>query len=218
MLGRVSWALDVDGLDAMAYRDTRGPGLEVLTTLFAAVAARKDPKGKRDLAILRLLFDLGLRRGEIVELDVCRLSEQGISILGKGRLERETLTLPKVTRWALESWLAVYPAAGPFGAVRGPMFDDKPLFVSLDPGRHERLTGHGIYMILRTWSAMIGKIIRPHGIRHTAITKVLDETNGNTRIAQGFSRHRRADTLAHYDDARKDGRGEVAERISNLIP
>lgn len=212
MLGRVSWKLDVEGLDVTAYRDTAGPGLLTIQELLSAVEKRQDPKGKRDLAILRLVFDLGLRRGEVVGLNVEHVSDRGISILGKGRTEREILKLPPVTRAAMNGWLAIHP-----GNARG------ALFVSLDPATgglvHERLTGHGIYAILSAWSTHIDKKnIRPHGIRHTAITTYLEASNGNLRGAQSFARHRNANTTMRYDDNRLDVRGEAAVTVSRFLP
>jgi len=205
MLGRVSWEIDVEGLDAMAYRDTEGPGVETLEKLFALIEERQDAKGRRDLAILRLLFDLGLRRGEVVELDVIHLSERGVSVLGKGRRVRELLILPDVTRTALNAWLDVHPGGS-------------PLFVSLDPGAHERLTAHGLFAILAAWSASLDKSVRPHGIRHTAITSFLVASNGNIGAAQSFARHRNANTTMRYNDNRVNARGEAAVTVSGLIP
>jgi integrase/recombinase XerC len=52
-----------------------------------------------------------------------------------------------------------------------------------------RISGDGIHKILQTMGAKLGGIIRPHGLRHTAITAALDENNGNVRQAR---LHRRA--------------------------
>ena len=53
----------------------------------------------RDRAILRLSFDLGLRRGELASLDLEHLDlEAGtLAVLGKGQEERELLSLPSET-------------------------------------------------------------------------------------------------------------------------
>ena len=73
-LGRVAWAIDIPSPRAEAYRDTRGPGLEGWKSLLAAARKRATtPKGKRDLALVRLMHDLGLRRGEVVALDLADL-------------------------------------------------------------------------------------------------------------------------------------------------
>src|SRR5262249_17896909 len=70
VLGLVPWALDVDGVRAEKYRDTRGPGRQGFRRLLAALDGRSDAKGRRDRALVRLLFDLGLRRAEAVRLDL----------------------------------------------------------------------------------------------------------------------------------------------------
>src|SRR5262245_39414133 len=62
VLGLVPWALDVEGLRSETYRDTRGPGRQGFRRLLAVLEGRADAKGFRDRALLRLLFDLGLRR------------------------------------------------------------------------------------------------------------------------------------------------------------
>ena len=74
MLGVVTWQLDIPGVKARAYRDTKGPGLLAIRTMLeAATAQRNKVKAARDVALLRLLFDLGLRRAEVTALDLCDL-------------------------------------------------------------------------------------------------------------------------------------------------
>ncbi len=49
------------------------------------------------MAILRCLYDLGLRRAEVVRLDLEDLDLAGgtVGILGKGRTQKMKLTLPQ---------------------------------------------------------------------------------------------------------------------------
>lgn len=204
MLGMISWAVEVESLRSNPYRDTRGPGGAAVSAMLASAITRGDAKGLRDAAIVRLLHDCGLRRGEVVELDRDHYSAaRGLSLLGKGRREREWITLPPATRAALEAWLAVR------GAAAG------PIFMALDENhRGHRLTGGAVHMIVKQLGADVGVKARPHGLRHTAITSVLDKTNGNMRIAQRFSRHRDMQTLMLYDDARRDDAGAAAELIA----
>lgn len=204
MLGMVTWAIEVEGFDAESYRDTRGPGSEAVAKMLAHVAARKDAKGARDVALLRLLHDRVLRRGEIVSLDVEHYDpERGLSLRGKGRRERSWISLPAPAREALDAWLAVR------GSTPG------PLFIALDDlNRGHRLTGTSIYQIVRAVGTAVGVVARPHGLRHTGITTALDKTNGNVREVQKFSRHRDINTLLKYDDARTNKAGEIAELVS----
>jgi len=109
-LGRISWTLDVEGPRIEAYRDTRGPGLENWRKMLAKAGERaaEGPLGRRNLALIRLLHDHGLRRGEAVAMDLADvdLVEGRISIVGKGKLEPIALTLNDPTREALRAWVA----------------------------------------------------------------------------------------------------------------
>ena len=65
-------------------------------------------------------------------------------------------------------------------------------------------------------SAKISGRVRPHGLRHTAITALLDAGAG-LREAQRFSRHADPRTLMRYDDNRSDIAGEMARRVSDML-
>jgi len=141
ILGIIPFSLQVQNLPSSAYRDTRGCGKKGFRALLEEAATPKTPKkvGKciRDVAILRLLFDLSLRKNEVVTLDLehVDLVNSTVSILGKGKTERVKLTLPEETKKALSEWIKV----------RG----DKPgpLFYHLSPAIKERkrISGTGIY-------------------------------------------------------------------------
>lgn len=211
MLGRVGWTIDVESPRAERYRDTAGPGTAGWDRLWsAAVAAGDEAKARRDRAILRLLSDLGLRRGEAAALDLADVDLDadvpGVSIVGKGRTQSERLTLPAPTRRALAEWIAA----------RGT--EPGPLFVRLDPGAitRQRLTGESVRLLVAALSRAAGltKTVRPHGLRHHAITRALDLTHGNVRDVAQFSRHKDIKTLMVYDDRRKDVGGAIACMIA----
>ena len=164
--------------------------------------------GSRNTAILRLLFDLALRRGEVAQLDLADLDiDNGtIQVIGKGRDPKTTLTLPAATCGALRAWLMVR------GAQPG------PLFRNFDRARKgNRLTDGGIYRMVRNLGRKIGLVVRPHGLRHAAITKALDLTGGNVRSVQKFSRHRNMQTLMVYDDNRQNLAGTVSNLIAEAV-
>ena len=172
-------------------------------------ASRADAKGARDRAVLRLLHDLGLRRAEVVGLNAedLTMAARVISIIGKGKTEKEQLTLPEPTAMALKEWLAV----------RGD--EPGPLFVNFDrAGKHGRLSGRSVHRIVKRLGEQAGVMARPHGIRHTAITAALDRTGGDVRAVQKFSRHADLRTLQMYDDAREDLGGEVARLVADSQP
>jgi integrase/recombinase XerC len=92
-LGRCDFNLKhVKGLKSQAYRDTTGvePGVyrDAINTI-----DRTTPKGKRDYAIARLLWDNALRRVEIERLDLGDYQCPKLWIRGKGRGEKEAIDL-----------------------------------------------------------------------------------------------------------------------------
>jgi len=205
LLGMASFTLEVENLRVTPYRDTRGPGPDGFRLLMEA-AGEASAKALRDRAILRLLYDLALRRAEVVALNVSDVDFDlaRLTILGKGRRQVEALTLPDPTRTALAAWLAA----------RGP--SPGPLFVNFDrAGKGRRLTGAGLYLIIQTLGRKVGLTVRPHGLRHAGITAALDLTNGNLRAVQRYSRHKDPRILAVYDDNRTDIAGEVARLVAS---
>lgn len=204
-LGMVPWSLEVENLKAQAYRDTRGPGRQGFRRLMEEAGNRTDGKALRDLAALRLLHDLALRRAEVVALDLedVDLAAGTVAVLGKGRTQKQQLTLPEPTKAALSAWVSAR------GAEAG------PLFLNFDrAGKGERLTGTGLYLVVRALGKKAGLTVRPHGLRHAGITEALDLTNGNIRAVQRYSRHRDMRILNLYDDNRTDLGGDVARLVA----
>lgn len=208
MIGLVPWTLEIDGVPHENYRDTQGPGTKGVRFMLDKLESTPDHKTVRNRAILRLLFDVALRRAEVAALDIkdVDLSTRKIRVLGKGRSAQETLTLPQKTTAALEAWVKVRGA------------EDGPLFINYDRAhKGNRLTGTSIYRIIRDLGKQAGLAVRPHGLRHAGITAALDATGGDVRRVQRFSRHRDVRTLTIYDDRRKDDAGEIACLISETI-
>ncbi len=108
-LGLVTWPLEIANVRSRAYRDTAGPGNGGMRRLLAVAAAQSDPRmAARDLLLCRLLHDIGLRRGEMCALDLDDYdpATRRLMVLGKGRTEKEPVTLPMTTNAALLAWLA----------------------------------------------------------------------------------------------------------------
>jgi hypothetical protein len=63
----------------------------------------------------------------------------------------------------------------------------------------------------------LGGVIRPHGLRHAAITAALEETNGNVRATRECSGRASVEVPMKYDDNRKDIGGEVASKVIRRI-
>lgn len=122
------------------------------------------PKGVRDRAILGILLGCGLRRSECAALTCEHVQERDgrpciVDLEGKGRRGPRIRTVP-MPQWALrrlKAWLAMTN------------IDKGPVFVSLDqhgnPG--EKISGPGIYWILREYVRELGLDVSPHDMRRT---------------------------------------------------
>ncbi len=84
-------------------------------------------------------------------------------------------------------------------------------------GVGKRITGAGIFHIVRQLGNQAGLKVRPHGLRHTAITAALDAFNGDYRKTRAFSRHASLDTVRRYDDNRSDHAGQVEHALDAIL-
>ena len=204
----------IDGEKTKAYRDTRGTDLNHLKQLLA-LPDRSTLRGKRDYALLRLLCDNALRRAEVCALTVADFQpdEKRLAILGKGRTEKEFITLHPSSAAAV----AAYILASEHKEKQereGPLFltcDHRPQFAGTG------LTSNGLYEVVKTCGSKIGLKLSPHKLRHSAITVALDKTGGDVRRVQKLSRHVKLETLILYDDNRTDQQGEITMLLGDLL-
>jgi integrase/recombinase XerC len=210
-IGMVEWTLEVASVKVRRYRDTSGPGVEVVRAIADHVRSRDGVRAARDRALLALLYGQGLRRAEAVGLDVEHVDLAGtrIAVLGKGRMEREWVALSPSVAEALRAWLAVRPGEA-VGA----------LLIGWDGVRGTvsgRLSGRGVAKLTARWGlAAAGERVRPHGLRHGAVTALLDAGLTWAEVA-GFTRHADPSTLRFYDDNRKRRGNKAAARLAELV-
>ncbi len=208
--GFTTLRLEAKGEAREAYRDTAGPGLTTfLKMLDAARQQRNKHSATRDAAILLLAFGLGLRRAEIVAINIDNIDlETGrVMILGKGKAQAKPLTLTPELVEALGDWMHYRRCSE----------DHAPLFVSLSrASKDRRLTGDGVRKVIARIGNQVGAKVRPHGLRHTATTEALSRVGGDFRKVRSFSRHSSLDIIAVYDDARQDHAGQVAAILTGL--
>jgi integrase/recombinase XerC len=194
------------------YRDTAGPGLDGTRAMLAKARSQDRIKAARDAALIRLMFDLGLRRGEVCHLDLEDIdaANHRLWIKGKGRSQKEHRTLPPVTLACLNDWLALRSEAA--------IQTETALFIGLSGRTHgQRLTGRGLHHVIAGIGAQAGLKTRPHGLRHASITAALDMNNGDVRAAQLHARHADPQTTMRYDDNRRDLAGRVAQSLADAL-
>jgi site-specific recombinase XerD len=126
-------------------------------------------EGVRDRAILELFYDCGLRRQELVNLninDVDLLNLQ-IRVLGKGSKER-LVPLGRAAMQAVVNWLEKRKEFRPAGQP-----DETALFVN---PHGSRMTASQVYYRVRQYLKQVTEIDKahPHVLRHSFATHLLD--------------------------------------------
>jgi integrase/recombinase XerC len=201
---------DVKSVAVEIYRDTSGVDVESMRSILETCDL-DTVKGVRDYALIRLLWDNALRRGEVSGANVGDFDARSrkLWIKGKGRIDKSAINLNPVTVSAISDWLDI----------RGGVASSDPLFISLDHPNGERLQGRGIHQTIdrRSKQAGITKQMSPHRVRHSAITAYLDASGGDVRSAQGLSRHKNLNTLTRYDDNRHQHQGKATDVLADLL-
>ena len=184
--------------------------------------------GRRDRAILELLYASGLRVGELVALDREDLDLPGetVRVLGKGRKER-IVPVGSKARAALAAWIAASSEIqrGP-AALAGssqtvwarprtspaPVARDwgAPLFVNL---RGRRLTDRSVRRIVdaSVRRASLDRRISPHVLRHSFATHLLG-AGADLRAIQELLGHSSLSTTQKYTHVSIDRITEVYDR------
>ena len=209
---RCSWDLsDIEGEKVESYRDVSGASVAQVANMLQ-IPDQGTAKGKRDYAIMRLLWENALRRNELVSCNIKDFDQESrtLSITGKGRgSQKDIISLSEKTAEAVNEWLQA----------RGETDQEKPLFISLSNNqRGHRMTGTAVYNLIDTIARQAGidKQFSPHRIRHSAITAALEALNGDVTKVQQLSRHKSIQTVMIYNDRRKNEQGEVTNVLSAL--
>jgi integrase/recombinase XerC len=200
----------VPGEKVHRYRDTRGVDRETAATMLQ-LPDTSTVKGKRDASILRLLWELALRRAEVCRLERSDYDRSAgtLAVLGKGKgTQKVLMTLSERAMDALDDYIATRT-------------DDHPaLFLSCVrrlEGDPRPLTDVGLSHMVKHYARLAGVTgFSPHKWRHSAITAYLRATDGDVRGAQRLSRHSKLETLVVYDDGREDLQGRASRLLSEL--
>lgn len=159
--------------------------------LMDACASDPGPAGVRDAAIIGLMIAGGLRRAEVVALDVDHYDpETGeLRVTGKGEKQR-LVFCDNGAKDALTDHLALN------------VVEPGPLFTPINKGgriiRGQRMTDHAIYEMLRRRSEQANvRDITPHDLRRTCISILLGSVDLTT--VASFVGHAQVTTTARYD-------------------
>lgn len=193
-------AADVEAVRGSTLPAGRAISSGELRALFRACADDARPSGTRDAAVLALAYGAGLRRSEIVGLDVEHFdADTGALTIrrAKGRKDR-TAYVANGALDALRDWVRIR------GTEPGPLF--WPVNKSGRVVPH-RLSDQAIYGVMRRRAAEAGVApFSPHDCRRTFVGDLLDSGVDLVTVKE-MAGHANVQTTARYDR-----RGEAAKR------
>jgi integrase len=169
--------------------------------------------GVRDRAILALLVACGLRRDELVRLEVRHLQLRDdrwvlLDIEGKGR-RRRTVPVPLWVKQLLDRWLAASEIT------EGPLFRTLRKGGTLGPA--EPVSEDLIYTLVRRSGAAIGHPdLTPHDLRRTC-AKLCRKAGGELEQIQLLLGHASIQTTERYLGTKQDLIQAVNDRVKIRI-
>jgi site-specific recombinase XerD len=157
--------------------------------LVAVTGNDETRRGRRDFAMLSVLFGAGLRRSELIQLDLAHVAGNCLMVLGKGQQWR-TVFLEHAAAAALDGWIELR------GTAPGALFCAIHRSGALRPGR---LTSEAVARIVthRARAAGVGEL-RPHDLRRAFATRLL-ETGTDVLLVQRILGHWSVSTTMVYD-------------------
>lgn len=186
----------------------RGRALDAgeLRALFRSCAADRSPAGARDAAILAVLYGAGLRRAEIVALDLADFDPSTGAIRvrrGKGNRERLDYATNGALR-ALDAWVEV----------RGT--DPGPLFVPVSQVgvvAIRAMTTQAVYKILQKRGREAGvDHFSPHDLRRSFVSDLLD-AGAHVAVVARLAGHASVTTTTRYDRRPEAAKQRAAELL-----
>lgn len=168
---------------------------------------------QRDLAILLMFLNTGMRVSELVQLNMNSLQKDQntyrVIIIGKGGKER-VLKLNDETAQALTNYLKVRPAPKSEQ-------DQHALFLGKNRGRIHRSS---VWRIIQKYLKVANlppkaKNISPHKLRHTLATRLLSKGN-HLRVVQEILGHSSVMTTQIYTHVVNDEKDEALESLDPL--
>lgn len=156
--------------------------------LLAVARKARKPLGKRDAAMLEVLYGCGLRVSELAGLNFSSLdaSNQTLRIRGKGNKER-------IVPLGAKAWEALQAYLEERGGGRSP---SEALFLS---GRGARVQVRSLQRLVEEYQLRsgLGRKVSPHGLRHSYATHLLGN-GADLRSIQQLLGHASLSTTQKY--------------------
>ncbi|TYQ18330.1 UNVERIFIED_CONTAM: site-specific recombinase XerD [Acetivibrio alkalicellulosi] len=144
---------------------------------------------ERDYAILTLFLNCGLRLSELVNININRIRNDTLTVVGKGDKER-VIYLNNACIKAIDAYLKVRPNEG--------LKDKNALFIS---ERKQRISTKTVQYIVKKYLTAAGldtERYSTHKLRHTAATLMYKHGNVDIRALQEILGHESISTTEIY--------------------
>jgi len=163
------------------------------------------PAGARDAAVLAVMYACGLRREEIVNLDLDDYNQESgrLVVSGKRRKDRTAYLLNGASR-ALNDWLDVRN------------LEPGPLFMPINKAgvvQYRRMSTQAIYNLLEKRAKQAGvDSFSPHDLRRSFVSDLLDAGADIATVAK-MAGHASVNTTARYDRRPEQAKMKAAQRL-----
>ncbi|MBQ3053375.1 MAG: tyrosine recombinase XerC [Clostridia bacterium] len=149
----------------------------------------KDEHFARNLCIITLFLNCGIRISELVGINISSIRDETITILGKGNKER-TVYLNKACLCTIDNYLRVRPADG--------VVDKDALFISRNKKRISTKTVWCIVKKCLESAGLDSDRYSPHKLRHTAATLLYQYAEADLLIIKQILGHESLATTQIY--------------------
>jgi integrase/recombinase XerD len=182
--------------------------LDELVSLFNVCNEDNSLLGVRDSAMMAILYGTGLRRSELLGLDVSDYDNGKITVKGKGNKIRLAYVVGEA-KSMVERWLSVRCGIG-----------TAPLFVAIAKGgriTNHRLDGRSLGVVLNKRAEQAGiALFSPHDLRRTTATHLLDR-GVDLSVVQQMLGHAHISTTVLYDRRGEKAKQKAAEVLKVVV-
>ncbi len=173
------------------------------------------PLGQRDDALLRLLYNTGMRAQELVSLNINHLRYSRpyyVLIHGKGQRERTCPLWPETIR-AIKSYLEQRSAR---------LDDAAPLFAAANGNRLTRfgiryIVAHRVADAAKNCPSLLTRKVSPHTWRHTTAMHLL-QSNVDLNMIRSWLGHASIETTNTYVEIDLDMKRKTLQAAEKLLP
>lgn len=192
-------------LDENPASDLETPKIDKRNPIYLTLAESKEllqsvddtyRNQKRNLCIITLFLNCGLRLSELCSIDVSKIKEDTLTVIGKGNKER-TVYLNKACLKAIADYM---PERNSIEVLEG---HKDALFIS---EKKRRISRRNVEVVIEKYIAAAGldsNKYTPHKLRHTAATLMYKHGNVDIRSLQKILGHENISTTqiyTHVDD------------------